>query len=38
MTVDIYGHWIRSTDRGAVIVLDGSEPLPAAPYTQPTKK
>lgn len=38
MTVNIYGHWIRSTDRGAVTVLDGSEPHLAAPYTHPTKK
>jgi len=38
MTVDIYGPWIPSADRGAVTVLDGSKPHPAAPYTQPAKK
>jgi len=38
MTVDIYGHWIRSTDRGAVNYLDGSEAHPAAPYTHPAEK
>ena len=36
MTVDIYGHWIRSTDRAAVAVLDNPANTPtAAPERHP---
>jgi len=38
MTVDIYGHWIRSTDRGAVNKLDGSVAHPSAMRTLPKMK
>ena len=35
MTVDIYGHLIPSSNRGAVNQLDS--PQPSATYTQPAK-